>query len=340
MADERRTDPPLWLTLIAGGMAGGMGWGIRGQYGHETGAMMAGVLIGLVAVLLYLPRSTSLRAARAVALGVLGISLGGSMTYGQTVGLTHDPALVGNWAALRWGLVGLFIKGGTWIGFAGVFLAMGLSEKRYRSSEMALLLICLLFATFLGIWLFNTPFDPGNHLLPRFYFSADWYWQPDAELKPRPEVWGGLLSALVCLWGYAGFARRDRLARRLGVVAFLSGGCGFAIGQCVQAQHAWKPDLFDTSPLASIAPHMNWWNMMEITFGTIAGAGILWGVRWNRSLIASPETPDEVELSPLAEWRWPSFIWACWSKPSSVALLPFDRSWATFLSSPCCRSSV
>ena len=33
------------LSLAAA--AGGLGWGIRGQYGHETGAMIAGVLVGL-----------------------------------------------------------------------------------------------------------------------------------------------------------------------------------------------------------------------------------------------------------------------------------------------------
>ena len=31
-------------------LAGGMGWGIRGQYGHETGAMLAGLLVALVLV--------------------------------------------------------------------------------------------------------------------------------------------------------------------------------------------------------------------------------------------------------------------------------------------------
>ena len=36
--------PSLWLTLVLTAAAGGMGWGIRGQYGHETGAMIAGVL--------------------------------------------------------------------------------------------------------------------------------------------------------------------------------------------------------------------------------------------------------------------------------------------------------
>ena len=47
------------------------------------------------------------------------------MTYGQTIGLTQDEALIGNWAALRWGLLGLFIKGAVWIGFAGRSWAWG-----------------------------------------------------------------------------------------------------------------------------------------------------------------------------------------------------------------------
>ena len=45
--------PPLWLALLAGAAAGGMGWGIRGQYGHETGAMLSGALVGFTLMLLY-----------------------------------------------------------------------------------------------------------------------------------------------------------------------------------------------------------------------------------------------------------------------------------------------
>ena len=53
MTDERPTpNPPLWLVMMTAAMAGGMGWGIRGQYGHETGAMIDGVLVSLVLVFL------------------------------------------------------------------------------------------------------------------------------------------------------------------------------------------------------------------------------------------------------------------------------------------------
>ncbi len=32
------------------------------------------------------------------------------MTYGQTIGLTQDRELVGNWEALRWGMLGCSSK--------------------------------------------------------------------------------------------------------------------------------------------------------------------------------------------------------------------------------------
>ena len=57
---------------------------------------------------------------------------GGNMTYGQTLGLTQNAPVIGNWEALRWGLLGTTIKGAIWIGFAGLFLGMGLGGKRYR----------------------------------------------------------------------------------------------------------------------------------------------------------------------------------------------------------------
>src|SRR3989304_114169 len=138
LADSPDGSPRLALVILLAAMAGGMGWGIRGQYGHETGAMIAGVLVGFTCVLLFVPRGTSLRAARVVALIAVGVSFGGSMTYGQTIGLTQDAVLIGNWAALRWGLLGLFIKGGIWIAFAGAFLGIGLSGKRYGPLQLPL----------------------------------------------------------------------------------------------------------------------------------------------------------------------------------------------------------
>ena len=301
VAEQHGSFPNPFLAAALGALAGGLGWGIRGQYGHETGAMIAGVLVGFTLALLFGSGRTSLGSARVVALFALGISFGGSMTYGQTIGLTQNAVLVGNWAAPRWGLLGLFIKGGLWIGFGGALLGMGLSRQRYRAVELALLLVAMAALLFVGVWAFNRPFDPAHRVLPRIYFSADWYWEPTSELKPRPECWGGLLLALAALVAYVQWVRRDRLARNMALVAFVAGGIGFAGGQCVQAFHAWNPDLFHAGLLGQLDPYMNWWNMMEISFGAVFG-GLLAGGLWlNRSLISREATADDVTVS--ATWE-------------------------------------
>jgi hypothetical protein len=293
--------PSLWLTLLLCAAAGGMGWGIRGQYGHETGAMLAGVLVGLVIGLLFCARQSSLFTARTVALTAIGIAFGGSETYGQTVGLTHDAELVGNWAALGWGMLGLAIKGGIWIGFAGVLMGAALSEKRYRALEMVLLFAFVIQLYFLGVWLLNEPFDPAGRRLPRIYFSDAWHWEPDkADLSPRPEVWGGLLLALAGVWLYVAMWKRDALARNLGLFGALFGGLGFSAGQSVQAYHAWNVEWFEEGWFARVEPYMNWWNTMETLFGAIMGLGLGLGVWLNRRKLPPP-SEDEVELAPATE---------------------------------------
>ena len=102
-----------------------MAWGIRGQYGHETGAMIAGLLVCLTLVLILCPQANAQSVLRALAWGAVAMGIGGSMTYGQTVGLTHDGPLLGHKAALRWGMLGLAIKGGVGIGFGGGVLGLG-----------------------------------------------------------------------------------------------------------------------------------------------------------------------------------------------------------------------
>jgi len=281
-----------------------MGWGIRGQYGHETGAMIAGLLVSLVLVFLMCPHAALLPAARAVAFGTIAMGFGGTMTYGQTIGLTQNAGVIGNWDALRWGMLGLAIKGAIWIGFAGLFLGMGLGGTRYRSREILVLMLAMLALYALGAGLLNRPFDPANKLLPRIYFSADWRWQPEAsvsELKPRPEHWGGLLFALLGAWIWAGWIRRDLLARNLALWGML-GGLGFPIGQTLQAYHVWNRELFQSGFWAQLDPVMNWWNWMETTFGAVMGACLGLGLWLNRSRIGPLTDATDTSLHPTIGW--------------------------------------
>ncbi len=283
---------PLWAALLFPCLAGGMAWGIRGQYGHETGAMLAGLLIGLVVGLLYLSAWNGISSFRAVALFALGIGFGGSMTYGQTIGLTQNPLVVGNWEAWRWGMLGLSIKGALWIGFGGLFLGMGLGGKRYGVLEMAAILAGLLLLFIFGIQLLNRPHDIANGQLPYLYFSANWTWEPvdpfGRELRPRPEVWGGYALAIVGAILYTGLVRRDPLACRLAFWGLVGGAIGFPLGQCLQSYHAWNLEAFKNGSMASFDKLINWWNMMETTFGATMGLFLGLGVWLHQNWIAEP----------------------------------------------------
>jgi hypothetical protein len=298
-AVETVSGPPVWQAVLFAAMAGGMGWGIRGQYGHETGAMIAGLLVGLTLALAFCSRLDALAVARAVAWGTIAMGIGGSMTYGATVGLTAEPAMVGNTAALAWGLLGLGVKGAIWIGFAGMFLGMGLGGTRYRPLEMLLVMLGLIALGLVGMRLLNEPFDPEHNRIPAIYFSGSYAWKPPGTWRPRREVWGGLLAALVGLIAYISLVRRDRLGPRLACWGLLGGAIGFPLGQSLPAYHAWHRDAFRVGVWAWLDPKINWWNMMEITFGAVMGATLALGLWAHRRRIAPAMTAAAVPPAPI-----------------------------------------
>lgn len=263
--------------------------------------MVPGLLVTLVLVLLACPRASSLWAARAVALTTVAFSFGGSMTYGQTIGLTQDAPLIGNWDAFTWGMLGLALKGAVWIGFGGLFLGMSLGGKRYRPREIGLLLLAMTAALLLGVMLLNEPFEPEARRLPAVYFSDHWDWEPDADLVPRRERWGGLWAALLVGVAYVWARKKDRLARDLALAGCVAGGLGFSLGQCVQAWNAWNPDWIGGSQLAPFGPYVDWWKAMEVTFGLVVGAVLGLGVWLRRALIRDDEPPDDVSMRPGVE---------------------------------------
>lgn len=110
------------------------------------------------------------------------------------------------------------------------------------------------------------------------------------------------MFALLGLVIYLGWCRRDVLARRMAVWGVFAGGLGFSLGQGVQAFHAWNATEVN-AVLGWMSPHINWWNMMETSFGAIFGAILALGLWRNRSLIAYEDANDAVvELPAQAEW--------------------------------------
>lgn len=295
--DLRPKRAPLWVCVLTPTLAGGLGWGIRGIFGHESGAMMPGVLIAVTIGILALPQMSGLRLARFVAMAAVAFSFGGSMTYGQTLGLSHDAGI--RETAYWWGLLGTTVKGAIWIGLAGGFMGIALSRRRYTPGAMVGLLVAMIVLWVIGVWALNTPLDREAGEVPHIYFSD--YWGVGQEnWKPRQELWGGLGAALLGLLIYLGAVRRDGRAVGLLLFGLVAGGAGFTVGQSIQAHMAWNHPW----PNADWAPYIGGWKAMEVTFGLIAGFGLSIGCLLLYARVDYDRIEDEVSLEPSTEMIW------------------------------------
>jgi len=300
-------------------LAMGLGWGIRGQFGHETGAMVPGALVGL-ALAAVSHREPALHAAlRLGAVGALACSLGGLMTYGQTIGLVQGRT---RRRTRWWGLLGLAVKGSVWIGLTGAFIGMAAGGRGYSLGEVGGLCVALAGVAWIGVRLLNRPHDPPD-ALPAIYFSS----RDDA--RPRPEFWGGLWLALAALLVYL-MVRGDRAAVGLALWGLLGGGLGFALGECLQAWGMHRAPFG-----ARVQRWMDWWKVMEVSFGLLGGAGL--GLGWllfgpDPSLrpYLDPTVHPAVEMLLLAAWitwlvvaeRGPGLANSVWEASFVAVLVP------------------
>ena len=82
----------------------------------------------------------------------------------------------------------------------------------------------------------------------------------------------------------------------------LGGAIGFPLGQSLQAYHAWNIESFRAGLWAQLDPHMNWWNMMETTYGAVMGAMLGLGLWLNRKRIRLRNEPDTISMPWPVEW--------------------------------------
>jgi len=83
-----------------------IGWGIRGNFGHEYGAMIPGALAAMAAVLLS-RRGDWVREVPFFGMfGALGWSFGGSISYMQVIAYTHS----GHSPSVLYGFACLFVS--------------------------------------------------------------------------------------------------------------------------------------------------------------------------------------------------------------------------------------
>lgn len=128
---------PAYLLICALSLS--IGWGIRGNFGHEAGAMMPGALTALAVTLLSGRKDWQARAVYFAAFGALGWSFGGSISYMRVIAYTHS----GHSPSVIYGFACLWIVGFLWASVGGAGTALPAFLSRERLTEFApLSLLC------------------------------------------------------------------------------------------------------------------------------------------------------------------------------------------------------
>jgi len=256
--------PAILLFIGISTVAMSYGWGMRGTtIGGEAGAMLPGALMGLLIAVFsgsdFLREHFYLLSAA----GALGMYFGGSMSYGETVGLISNETPRGN---LTREFVGLFVKGGLWFGLFGAAVGMFLSflTGQFYSLIYVLLLFALLPVFALcGSRIFDRPYDEEKGIHPKIYFS-----------RTRPEGMGVLFGILVEMVLFM-LLKKDTVALCLTLGGTLSGGIGWVLAQWMQIRGKFPNKkgkrlcgrLYDKG-LVDV------WKVMECGLGAFAGLGI------------------------------------------------------------------
>jgi hypothetical protein len=182
--DRQSSNPllaPSAMFLIALSLS--IGWGIRGNFGHEAGAMIAGVLSAIAVAVLSARDDWRNRAAYFALLGGLGWGFGGSIAYMYPISFTES----GHTATTYFGYFALFLEGGLWCGMGAAGTALAATMPLARLTQLFTPLCFVLAAMGLRIWI-EGPLEtllaaPGTstgdatwhrHESPLYWFDADW----------------------------------------------------------------------------------------------------------------------------------------------------------------------
>ncbi|MCC6795578.1 MAG: hypothetical protein IT366_10705 [Candidatus Hydrogenedentes bacterium] len=139
-------------TLIVVAISLSIGWGVRGNFGHEYGAMLPGVLAALAACALSGREDWRVRAPYFAFFGALGWAFGGSMSYMKVVSYTES----GHLPSQIYGFFGLFAGGFLWAAMGGAGTAYAAVEDRERITQLFKPL-CFVFTAFAFLYFCWVP---------------------------------------------------------------------------------------------------------------------------------------------------------------------------------------
>lgn len=318
--------------LLLAALAMSVGWGWRGDYGHEAGAMVPGTLLGLALCLASGREDWWRRTSLFAFLGAIGWAFGGQMSYGKVIGYTAHSSLPDVW----YGFACLFVIGALWGGIGAGVLAFGITKSRSELERFAGPLVAFyVLLTILHLsgvtsrlserwslhdsdWVAATAalLTAGIYawLRPQarqacyliVMLAAGWWlglalfalllnWQ---MTPPRSDNWAGCVGLWVALAIYL-YRTGNRTALMLSCYGLLAGGLGFAVADFVNmAGRAQWGFIGGSETLRG----MDSWKWMEQLFGFIMGFGVALGFARAAQNLAPPvedEAPGSLRLVSL-----------------------------------------
>lgn len=309
--------------VILSALAMSVGWGIRGDYGHEAGAMIPGALLGL-AICLASGRADWWRRSTIMAMcGAIGWAFGGQISYGQITGYTASSSLLD----VTYGYGCLFLIGGLWAGIGSAILTLSVTQPRSYLERFAGPLVVFwlvrvfmdltgLTAWMVQIWYANDTdwFAALSALLVAGIYAllvprarpacaliaalAGGWWAGYLILTcllglhmtpPRSDNWAGCVGLFAALLAYL-YRQKNHAAFALALYGFLAGGIGFAAGDFVNmlGRAQWGPIGH-----YELLQGLDYWKWMEQLFGLIMGLGVSLGfLRYARAKL-TPAGEDQ-----------------------------------------------
>ncbi len=239
----------LFIALVLG-----LGWAIRGHFGHEHGAAWAGALAGMAVIVAAKREDWIRRLPTLAALAAVGWGVGGMMSYGRIVGYGRGT----DFGNVLYGLAMLGVVGALYGYIGGGLFGLGLETPPDRKPKWSQLFTEMIAGGLIFWYVLIAQFE--------------WFMTP-----PRSELWAACLGAAVAL---AWYLYRNGYFRALRVAGYaaLGAGFGFAFGNFLQV-------MGNVSGLT-----FNWWNVMEFSLGFFGGLGMAYGVfsrEWPTSLESS-----------------------------------------------------
>ena len=180
-----------------------IGWGIRGNFGHEFGAMIAGTLASIAIALCSGREDWQRRVLFFGLFGGIGWGFGASMSYMQIVSYSqswHAPSQL-------YGFFGVFVLGLLWSSLGGLGLAFAASETRERLTALFKPMLVVFFLW--GILYFvEDPMDEWYKKLISGGDTGDLTW----FRQKSPFYWldADWMQALLALIGVCMFDLYDR----------------------------------------------------------------------------------------------------------------------------------